>query len=172
MTNNSFIRFIRHLFHPDWLVLRAFTRRSMDRIREAVAASESGHRGEIRFAVEGALDFLPLVRGTTARDQAVQVFSDLRVWDTQADNGVLIYLLLADRDVEILADQGFNGRVSAAEWEAICREMEAHFSRGEFEQGALAGIARVDALLRRHFPATGADPGGNPNELPDAPAVI
>lgn len=168
MTNQAFTRVIRHLFHPGWLVLRAFPRRTMDRITDAVSASEREHGGEIRFAVEGALDFLPLMRGVTARDRAVQVFSDLRVWNTRADNGVLIYLLLADRDVEILADRGFNGKVAAQEWEDICREMEAHFARGEFEQGALAGISRVGALLRGHFPAS----AGNPNELPDAPAVI
>lgn len=168
MTNRAFTRVIRHLFHPAWLVRRAFPRRTMDRITAAVSASERDHAGEIRCVVEGALDFLSLMRGVTARDRAVQVFSDLRVWDTQDDNGVLIYLLLADRDVEILADRGFNGKVTGEEWEAICREMEGHFARGEFEQGALAGISRVDALLRRHFPVTGA----NPNELPDAPALI
>lgn len=121
--------------------------------------------------VEGALDLPLLLRGVTARDRAIQVFSDLRVWDTEANNGVLIYLLLADRDVEILADRGCNGKVSAQEWEVICREMEAHFGRGEFELGVLAGIARVDALLRGLFPLDGVA-RVNPNELPDAPALI
>jgi uncharacterized membrane protein len=168
MTNTSLSRYLRHLFYPRWLINRSFPRRTMDRITAAVADSERGHGGEIRFVVEGALDFLPLLNGESARERAIEVFSRMRIWDTEANNGVLIYLLLADRDVEILADRGFTGKVSAQEWEAICREMEAHFARGEFEQGALAGLARVDELLCRHFPATGA----NPNELPDAPAVI
>lgn len=168
MTRSSFTRMLRHLFYPKWLAARAFPRETMARIATAVAESERGHAGEIRFVVEGALDFLPLMRGETARERALQVFSSLHVWDTQANNGVLVYLLLADRDVEILADRGFNGRVDGREWEAVCREMEGHFARGEFERGALAGIARVDALARRHFPVSGDDS----NELPDEPAAI
>ena len=171
MTNRSLSRHVRHLFHPRWLVSRAFPRPVLDRVTEAVAASERRHLGEIRFVVEGALEPTHLLRGVTARERAVQVFSDLRVWDTEANNGVLIYLLLADRDVEILADRGFNGKVPLQEWESICREMEAHFGRGEFEAGALAGIARVDALLRGLYPADGLG-HANPNELPDAPALI
>lgn len=168
MTKIPASRFLRHLFHPRWLVSRAFPRQAMDRITAAVTASERRHGGEIRFVVEGALEFLPLLNGMTARERAVGVFSDLRVWDTEANSGVLIYLLLADRDVEILADRGLNGKVTVQEWEAICREMEARFARGDFEAGALAGIERVDGLLRRHFPLAGA----NPNELPDAPARL
>ncbi len=168
MRQFSLARLMRHLFHPGWLVSRAFPRQALARIAAAVAASERGHAGEIRFVVEGALDFLPLLRGQTARQRALEVFSSLGVWDTEANSGVLIYLLLADRDVEILADRGFNGRVPPREWEDICREMEDRFARGEFERGALDGIARIDALSRRHFPPA----GGNPNELPDAPAVL
>ena len=164
---SSLSRFARHLFHPDWLSRRAFPRHVLESITGAVSASEQGHSGEIRFVVEGALHPLQLWRGMTARDRAAQVFSDLRVWDTEANNGVLIYLLLADRDVEILADRGLTGRVSVQDWETVCREMEAHFRAGAFERGALAGIAHVDALQRAHFPA-----GPNPNELPDAPALI
>ena len=89
------------------------------------------------------------------------------VWDTEANNGVLIYLLLADRDVEIIADRGFNGRVDAAQWEAICREMEACFARGDYEAGVLLGIERIDRLLNEHFPL--AEASGNPNELSNRP---
>lgn len=168
MTASTLPRLLRHLLQPAWRVRRLFHAAAMARIGEAVARSETGHGGEIRFVVEAALDFLPLLRGVNARERAVQVFSDLRVWDTADNNGVLIYLLLADRDVEIVADRGVSARVAATEWEAICREMEAHFRRGEFEAGALAGIARVDALLRRLYPAG----GGGANELPDVPAVL
>ena len=162
-------RIPRHLFYPRWLTARAFPGPVMARIAKAVAESEQGHACEIRFVVEGALDFVPLVRRQTARERALEVFSSLYVWDTEANNGVLVYLLLADRDVEILADRGFNGRVEWSEWKEICAEMQAHFARGDFEQGTLAGIARIDALARRHFPLAG---GVNPNELPDAPAVL
>jgi uncharacterized membrane protein len=168
MSNSPVARVVRHLLWPRWLTNRAFPAAMRARIGRAVAAAEQGHSGEIRFVVEGALDPLPLVRGETARGRALDVFSRLGVWDTQANNGVLVYLLLADRDVEILADRGFNDKVSGQEWEAVCREMEAHFARGEFEAGALAGIARVAGLVRRHFPVAGPDP----DELPNPPALL
>lgn len=161
-------RLFRHLLFPEWLTRRRFPGTALARIEAAVAASERGHAGELRFAVEGALHPSALLAGMSARERALEVFSNLRIWDTAANNGVLIYLLLADRDVEIVADRGFNGRVEANAWESICREMEARLRLGEFEAAALLGIERVDALLRRHFPGD----GGNPNELPDAPSVL
>lgn len=161
-------RLLRHLLFPDWLTRRRFTARVLKSIEAAVTASESGHSAQLRFAVEGALHPRQLMSGMAARERALEVFSNLRIWDTEANNGVLIYLLLADRDVEIVADRGVSGLVRPAEWEAICREMESCFQRGEFEAGALLGIERVDRLLRRHFPASGE----NPNELPDAPRVL
>jgi uncharacterized membrane protein len=165
-------RIFHHLLYPHWLARRAFPDAVMDRIEAAVAASEQGHHGEIRVAVEAALHVVPLLRGVDARQRAVQVFAELGVWDTAANNGVLIYLLLADRQVEIVADRGFHGRISSAQWEAICREMEALFVRGEFEAGALAGIGRIHALLRQHFPASVANVGANVNELPDRPVRV
>jgi uncharacterized membrane protein len=161
-------RIFKHLLYPQWRVGRAFPPATMDRIELAVTASERLHNGEIRFAVEGALHSTPLFRGISARQRAAQVFAELGVWDTAANNGVLIYLLLADRDVEIVADRGFNGRVSPAQWESICREMEVLFASGEFEAGALVGIERIHALLKQHFPAQ----GDNPNELPNRPVRV
>jgi len=161
-------RLLRHLLFPDWLTRRRFPERVLERIEAAVAASERGHCAELRFAVEGALHPRQLMAAMTGRERALEVFSNLRIWDTAANNGVLIYLLLADRDVEIVADRGLSGLVQPAEWEGICREMETCFQRGEFEAGALLGIERVDGLLRRHFPNSGE----NPNELPDAPSVL
>ncbi|MDO9227276.1 MAG: TPM domain-containing protein [Pseudomonadota bacterium] len=161
-------RLLRHLIYPDWLIRRRFPEPVLERIETAVGTSERGHAGELRFAVEGTLHPGALWVGMTARERALDVFSSLRIWDTAANNGVLIYLLLAERDVEIVADRGFNGLVAPAEWEDICREMEACLRRGEYEVGVLRGIERVDALLRRHFPGS----GDNPNELPDAPRVL
>jgi uncharacterized membrane protein len=140
----------------------------MERITQAIAASEAGHHGEIRFAVEASLDWGHLLKGVTARERAVQVFSELRVWDTEANNGVLIYLLVADRDVEILADRGVHGKVGAEGWETICKAMEAEFRQGRFEAGVMLGLERVGLHLRRHFPRAGADV----NELPDRPVVL
>jgi uncharacterized membrane protein YgcG len=161
-------RIFKHLLYPQWLARRKFPDALLDRVEAAVTASERMHHGEIRVAVEAALDIKPLLRGVSARQRAVQVFAELGVWDTAANNGVLIYLLLADRNVEIVADRGFHGRVSQTEWETICREMEAFFARGEFAAGTLAGIEHIHALLRRHFPSS----GDNPNELPNRPARI
>ncbi len=161
-------RILRHLWYGNWQVSRAFPASALDRIGSAIAASEARHGGEIRFAVEASLDGIPLLKGLTARDRAVEVFSDLRVWDTEANNGVLIYVLLADHDVEILGDRGIHSKVGEAGWEAACRAMEEEFRAGRFEAGAVKGIEAVGALLERHFPHA----GGDLNELPNRPAVL
>jgi uncharacterized membrane protein len=121
----------------------------------------------VRFAVEHALDLHQLLAGRSARERALDVFSQLRVWDTQHNSGVLIYLLLADRDVEIIADRGVHARVGGG-WEAICRRMEERFAGGEYETGAIEGVRAVGEHLQRHFPVR---PDGR-NELPDQPVLL
>src|SRR3954449_7410630 len=133
----------KHLIEHRWRVRRIFPPRVLASIERAIKASEATHSGQIRFVVEGALDGAPLLRNQSARDRALDVFSHLRIWDTAHNNGVLIYLLLADRDVEILADRGVDAKVGAAEWENICREMEADFRTGNFERGVITGIEAV-----------------------------
>jgi uncharacterized membrane protein len=140
----------------------------MHAIEQAIRDSETMHSGEIRFAVEAALDVGPLLRNQSARERAIDVFSFLRVWDTDQNNGVLVYLLLADRDVEIVADRGIARHVSSDEWERICRDMETAFREGRFEHGVLAGIRAVSAHLTRHYPGA----GGRGDELPNAPVVL
>jgi len=161
-------RIVPHLFYPDWWLKKVFKPETLARIEAAIVESETRHHGEIRFVVEATRDLMPLLRGESARDRALEVFGRERVWDTEASNGVLIYLLLAERDVEVVADRGFTGMVEQAEWEAICREMEACFRTGRFEEGALAGVRRLDELLARHFPSS----GGNPNELENSVELI
>jgi uncharacterized membrane protein len=161
-------RLTRHLFAWPSAVARALPAEAMKAIEQAISQSEAAHRGEIRFAAEAALETAELLGGETARERALEVFSLLRVWDTEENNGVLIYLLLADRDVEIVADRGINAKVPATEWERICRHMEARFSRGDFREGVLDGIAEISALLVRHYPAR----PGDRNELPDKPAIL
>lgn len=161
-------RILHHLFMPPWLTRRYFPRAVMAGIERAIGESEARHGGELRFAVEAALDLRPLLHGQHASERAVEVFSQLRVWDTEHNSGVLIYLLLADRDVEIVADRGIAAKVGNGEWERICRLMEAAFRQGDFEAGVLAGIREVTALLVQHYPA-GAR---NPNELPDQPVAL
>lgn len=161
-------RITRHLMATQWSVGRAFPAASLAAIDKAIHASEATHGGEIRFAVEGALHTEPLLRGQTARERAIDVFSQLRIWDTERNNGVLIYLLLADRDVEIVADRGIHEKVGAQEWERICRKMEAAFRQADFEGGVVGGIREVTLHLAEHFPPDGDDR----NELPDKPVVL
>ena len=161
-------RIMQHLSSGRASVRRAFPPRALDAIERAIRETEAKHDGQIRFAVEAALELSPLLRGQTARERAVEVFSQLRVWDTEHNNGVLIYLLLADRDVEIVADRGIHARLGQETWEAICRDMEAAFREGRFEAGVLAGIHAVGEHLARHFPAR----GGKPNEMPDRPVIL
>src|SRR6478752_2121800 len=157
----SFGRALRHLFAAPWLVRRAFPREALQRIESAIGTSEKRHRGEIRFAIEGGLEFLPVLRGLTAHDRALEVFSMLRVWDTEENTGVLIYVQLADRHIEIAADRGIAHRIPQDEWDAICRRMEQGFAAGRYEEGVIEGIAQVSDRLARHFPAGKV----NPNEL-------
>ena len=161
-------RLAQHLLMPPWRVRQLFTAHNLHAIEQAIRATEATHHGQICFAVEAALELKPLLRDQTARSRALEVYGQLRVWDTEHNNGVLIYVLLADHDVEILADRGIHRRVPAATWERICQEMEAAFRAGRYEAGALAGIRAVGDLLAEHFPGRGT--GGN--ELPDRPIIV
>jgi|SRR6185295_4275048 len=163
------MRWIRHLFLDHLAVARAFPRAKLAAIGDAVAAQEKRHRGELRVVIEGGLPLQALVTGRTARERALEHFTRLRVWDTADNAGVLIYLLLADRRVELLADRGIHACVGEAAWEAICGEMQREFAAGRFEAGMLASLGAVSDLLELHFPAK---PGTNPNELPDVPVVV
>ncbi len=161
-------RVLRHLATGALAVRRRFPPAALAAIESAIRDSETRHSGEVRFAVEAALDLGPLWRGQTARERAVEAFSQLQVWDTVQNNGVLIYLLLADRDVEIVADRGIAAKVLPSDWQAICARMEAELRSDRFEAGALAGIHAVGELLSRHYPP-GAE---NPDELPNPPVVL
>ena len=161
-------RLFRHLLFPPWLVRMRFPARSLNAIERAVRASESLHAGEIRFAIEASLTLPAMLHGRSARERAAEVFSLLRVWDTEQNSGVLIYLLMAERDVEIVADRGLASKVQPQEWQHICKEMEDSFRNGMFEAGAVAGIRAVGTLLARHFPPARE----KTNELPNRPAVL
>lgn len=159
-------RAFRHLASPDWIVRSKFDTAAMDEIEAAIIATERTHGGEIRFAVEGNLTAPELWRGLSARERAVEVFARLGVWDTEANNGVLIYLLWADHDVEIVADRGFNGRVTAEEWAEVCHRMESHFRANRPAQAIVEGVRAVGSLIAKHFPAI------DRNELPDRPVML
>lgn len=161
-------RLIRHLCFPRWRVPRYFPRRSLRAIEAAIRASEASHGGELRVVVEGGLDLPLLLRSANARQRAAQLFRRLHLQDTRDASGVLIYLQLADRQVEILADHGIDAKVGAAVWEAICRDMETAFRSGDFEAGALRGIAAINRVLAEHCARRPDDA----NELPDSPVVL
>jgi uncharacterized membrane protein len=161
-------RMLRHVVTDHLSVRRTFPHAALRRIEQAIAESERTHRGQVCFAVEGALPPLRVLRRLTPRERALEVFGLLRVWDTEENAGVLVYLLLADRDVEIVADRGIDRRVPQDAWQAICTRMESAFREGRFVDGVTAGIGEIGALLAAHFPHTGE----TPNELPDKPVVL
>ena len=161
-------RIIKHLLAPQWVVTRKFPAATMQAIGNAIRDSERLHDGELRFAVEGGLKLWLLLHGRTPRARAIEMFSQLRVWDTERNSGVLIYVQVVDRRIEIVADRGINGRVEQQTWDAVSRTIETAFRAQRYEAGVIEGMREITALLAQHFPPTGA----NPDELPNAPVVL
>lgn len=165
---NKFGRLINHLSYPRWRVGRAFSRAALKAIEAEIGRSENQHDGELRFVVVGGLDIPRLWGGVSARQHAVDVFSQLRVWDTEHNSGVLIYVQLADRQVEILADRGIDRKVGDATWQSICASMQQAFRAGRFQEGAVTGVKAVGLVLAEHFPAR----DHNPDELSNDVVVM
>ncbi len=151
-----------------WYWRLSFPNDVLNEIEKTVRLSETQHRGELRFAIENALPPGWVWRGMTARQRAAEIFSNLGVWDTEEDSGVLIYILLADREVHILADRGINRCVTQAEWDRLAKLMKTEFGQGNFKEGSIKGIEAITRLLAVHFPAT----VDNANELPNRPVII
>jgi len=141
---------------------------ALSRIEQAIGEGEARHAGQVCFAVEAALPFTRVWHQVTPRQRAMEAFSSLRVWDTERNDGVLIYLLLADRDVEIVADRGIHAKVGDDAWTAICRTMEKSFRAGRYAEGVEEGVRAVGDLLARHSPHV----DGERNEIPDKPVVL
>lgn len=161
-------RLLRHALTSNWSTRRRLPAEALQAIEAEIAAGEAQHSGELRVVIETRLDAPALWRGQTPRDRALEVFAQQRVWDTELDNGVLIYVLVADHDVEIVADRGFNGRVTGAQWEQVCQAMESGFRSGQYRQALTAGVRAANECMASHFP-----PRAVPrNELPDAPTVL
>lgn len=161
-------RIAKHLFAPRGLVARRFPEKTLAAITTAVGASEKLHDGELRIAIEAGLKPLPLWREQSPRQRAVELFAQFKIRDTKHGSGVLIYLQLVDRCIEVVADSGISSKVAQHEWDAVCRRMESAFKLGAFETGTIKAIEEISALLAAHFPPL----GDNPNELPDGPAVF
>ena len=161
-------RLLRHLVWPDWWVLRAFPKPVLRAIEQAISESERSHHGELRFVVEASLPVLALLHNQSSRARAIGLFAQLGVWDTENNSGVLIYVQLNDRCVEIVADRGINARVDAAFWSAVCHRMEKAFHEGCYESGVLLALNEITEVLTRNFPASEENPG----ELSDAPLIV
>ena len=162
-------RILRHRCWDERDAARALPEAALQRIEAHVAASETGHGGEIRVVIEAGLPLSYLWQDLAARDRAITLFGKLRVWDTEANNGVLVYLLLAEHAIEIVADRGLNRHVDAAQWQALIAPMREAFRQGRFETGLTDAVAAIDVLLRTHHPLDAQQT--NPNELPNRPLM-
>ncbi|CAN5588942.1 TPM domain-containing protein [soil metagenome] len=163
-------RLLRHRWTDEAAVRRVLSPDALERLARRVAASEQRHSGEIRLCIEAGLPTSYLWRGAPARERAVMLFGKLRVWDTEHNNGVLIYLLLAEHAIEIVADRGIDRAVRAEAWDALTQRMGTAFREGRFEDGLTDALAEVSVLLVAHFPL--AEGAADRNELPDAPVVM
>ena len=163
---NRFARILKHRLFDDTDTKRALDDAALERLAARVRDSERRHSGEIRISVEAGLPLSYLWQGLSARERAITLFGKLRVWDTEANNGVLIYLLLAEHAIEIVADRGLARHVPAGHWQRVLGDMRDAFRAGRFEQGLLQAVEQVEALLLQHYPL--AEGARNPNELPDA----
>ena len=172
MKLKSIVRFFKHLISHVWQVRQHFSESALLNIERAIQASEKSRNGEICFIVEAGLHPMEVLYKKTPRKRAIELFSLFKIWDTEHNNGVLIYLLLADRDVEIVADRGIHQHVGNAAWEQICHQMELQFRSGDFEAGVLQGIADIGALLATHFPHFASNETKKANELPNAPIIL
>lgn len=161
-------RLFRHGLTTRFQLNQAFPKVTLHEIEAAIQVGEQTHAGEVRFAVESSLEPLDVLRGQTSRARALELFSNLKIWDTEQNCGLLIYVLMADHAVEIVADRGIHARVGDAEWTRICHLMEVAFGRNDFRGGVIAGIEAVTQHLQEHFPVGTTDQ----NELPDQPVVL
>ena len=168
MAQGSVMRALRHVVTDHGTVRRSFPPSELARVEAATAAGEKRHRGQVCVAIEGALPVGRVLKRVTPRERALEVFGVLRVWDTEENCGVLVYLLLADRDVEIVADRGIHAKVGDDTWNAICHRMEKAFRAGQYAEAVEEGVLAVSDLLAQHSP----DTGGERNEIPDKPIVL
>lgn len=167
---NRLARWLRHFTKTPQSVDTRFPSSVRNKIQDAIAEAERVHSGEIRFAIESALPWNYLRRNASVRERAEMVFSKLRVWDTEDNNGVLLYVELADHRIEIVADRGIARHVSDARWQEVTMMMREQFRGGQFEAGSIAGVRAVSAILAERFRLP--DGARNPNQLPDTPTVL
>lgn len=161
------MRIWRHLFAPS--LQRTFPPNALQAITDAIAGGERRHGGQVMFAVEADLPMTALWQGVTPRQRAEHAFAQLRTWDTENNNGVLVYLLLADHAIELVADRGLRGRVGEAQWQAVCAHMQQQLREGALQDAVLLAIAEVSDILAGHYPP---DSGSKDDALPNTPQFL
>lgn len=161
------MRIWRHLFAPS--LHRTFSEERLQAITDAIAAGERRHGGQVMFAVEADLPWMALWQGATPRQRAEHAFAQLRTWDTEQNNGVLVYLLLADHAIELIADRGLRGRVGETQWQAICEHMQGLLRADDLQQAVLLAIAEVSDVLAGHYPPGS---GSKDDALPNTPQLL
>lgn len=166
---NVFVRILRHLSTTRGMARRAFPQATLKAAQAAIGTGESLHRAQLRLVIEPALALSALTERTTARGRAHALFSRYRIWDTEENCGVLIYINLAERKVEIVTDRAVGRAVARSDWEAACQVMTRGFAAGQFHDSLLAGVEHINSLLAQHFPARG---GSRENELADRPVIV
>ncbi|MGL4994616.1 MAG: TPM domain-containing protein [Deefgea sp.] len=139
-------------------------------LAQTITQAEQGHRGEIRLVVESSLPSVLIWQDTTPRARAIDWFSQLRVWDTEGNTGILLYLLLAENKLELVADRGIANKVPQAQWDAICAQLQTHLAQHKIEIGLSTTISQLGELLQQHFPIENAQ--ANPDELSNQPVII
>lgn len=161
-------RLIRHLRTTTADGRRAFPEAALKAIEDAIAHGETRHRAEVRLVIEPSLSLQAVLNGMSPRERARQLFAQYGVWDTEENCGVLIYINLADHQVEIVADRGVGRVISPGDWEAICRTMTSGFARGEYRDSVIAALGELNTLLQRHYP----DDGSTHNQLSNKPVML
>jgi len=160
-------RLFKHLIPNHFSLKRAFPQFVLDELAQAIQRSEQSHRGELRFVIEENLSGSALLGNTSARDRAIELFSQLRIWDTEENSGVLLYVLWADRAIEIIIDRGLSSKINEETLQSICTSVELYYRKAQFSEGSLYAIKAIDELLAIHFPANNTD-----NEMPDQPFIL
>lgn len=163
-----FRRWLQNLGIAHFALRRRFPAETLAAIDSAIAVSERTHSAEIRCAIETKLAPRRLYAGQDSAARARQLFASLGMWDTAGNNGVLLYVLLAEQKIEIVADRGFVAHVTNEQWDDICKEVAAAFAAGNYGPGVLNAVDRISALACRYFPGDGNDG----NELPDRTVVL
>lgn len=147
---------------------RAFPEGTLEAIQAAIADGEKLHRAEVRVIIEPSLTMAEVLQGESARERACELFAQYRIWDTEENCGVLVYINLADHQVEIVADRGSARAVHANEWQAVCKTMTQGFAQERYEESVLAALKQLNDLLHRQFPSQGS----TENELSNQPLIV